>query len=345
MRAAVFRGLGNPLEIEEVATPKAGPGELVLKVNYCGVCGSDLHATQAGVFLVPNGTILGHEFTGEIVESRATGWNVGEMATAVPINACADCRAMGIGECKDHLGILCPKNVITGFSPEFPGAYAEYVKVSAKEALRLPSEVRTREGATTEPLAVGLHAVQKSGLGVGAKVLVLGAGPIGLATTIFARLAGARHVVVSEYAAARREAAGVLGATAVVDPAKEGPGPAFNRIVGEPPDVIFECVGVPGMIQQCVDMSRPFGKVVVVGVCMVEDKLIPISAILKEVNLQFVLGYGRPDWRIVLDLLNSGRIDPKPLITDVVPLRQLPAAFEALRKPTTQIKLMIQPSA
>jgi (R,R)-butanediol dehydrogenase/meso-butanediol dehydrogenase/diacetyl reductase len=341
----VFHGLGKPLAVEEVPTPKAGPGELVLRVNYCGICGSDLHATRAGVFLVPDGTILGHEFTGEIVESGAPGWKVGEMATAVPINACPECRAAGLGECKDNLGILCPKNVITGFSPEFPGAYAEYVKVSAKEALRLPSEVRTREGATTEPLAVGLHAVQKSGLGVGAKVLILGAGPIGLATTIFARLAGARHVVVSEYAAARREAAGVLGATAVVDPAKEGPGPAFTRIVGEPPDVIFECVGVPGMIQQCVDMSRPFGRVVVVGVCMVEDKLIPISAILKEVNLQFVLGYGRPDWRIVLDLLNSGRIDPRPLITDVVSMRELPAAFEALRKPSTQIKVMVQPSA
>jgi len=344
MRAAVFRGLGKPLSIEEVATPKAGPGELVLKVNYCGICGSDLHATHPGVFLVPDGTILGHEFTGEIVESGAPGWQLGEMATAVPNNACAECKA-SLGECKDHLGILCPKNVITGFSPDFPGAYAEFVKVSAREALRLPSEVRTREGATTEPLAVGLHAVQKSGLGVGAKVLVLGAGPIGLAVTIFARLAGARHVVVSEYAGARREAAGALGATAVVDPAREPPGPAFTRIVGEPPDVIFECVGVPGMIQQCVDMSRPYGKIVVVGVCMVEDKLVPISAILKEVNLQFVLGYGRPDWRIVLDLLNSGRIDPKPLITDVIPLQKLPSAFEALRKPTSQIKVMIQPGA
>lgn len=345
MKAAVFRGLGKPLTIEDVATPKVGLGELMLRVHYCGVCGSDLHATQAGVFLVPDGTILGHEFTGEIIESRAPGWTVGEMATAVPNNACADCRAQGLGECKDHLGIVCPRNAITGFSPEFPGAYAEYIKFSAKEALRLPSDVRTLEGATAEPLAVGLHAVQKSGVGVGAKVLVLGAGPIGLATMIFARLAGARHVITSEYAQARRETAGQLGATAVIDPAKEEVGPAFSRTAGGPPDVIFECVGVPGLIQQCIDMSRPFGKVVVVGVCMVEDKLVPISGILKEVSLQFVLGYGRPDWHIVLDLLNSGQVDPRPLITDVIPLRELPAAFEALRKPTTQIKVIIDPRA
>jgi (R,R)-butanediol dehydrogenase/meso-butanediol dehydrogenase/diacetyl reductase len=343
MKAAVFHGLGKPLTIEEVATPSVGPGELLLRVHYCGICGSDLHATQEGVFLVPDGTILGHEFTGEIVESRAPGWAVGEMATAVPNNACADCRALGLGECKDRLGIVCPRNAITGFSPEFPGAYGEYVKFSAGEALRLPSDVRTLEGATAEPLAVGLHAVQKSGLGVGANVLVLGAGPIGLATMIFARLAGAAHVVTSEYAQTRREAAGRLGATAVIDPAKDDVGVAFGRIAGGPPDVIFECVGVPGLIQQCIDMSRPFGKVVVVGVCMVEDKFVPISGILKEVSLQFVLGYGRPDWRVVLDLLDSGRVDPKPLITDVIPLRDLPAAFEALRKPTTQIKVMINP--
>jgi 2-desacetyl-2-hydroxyethyl bacteriochlorophyllide A dehydrogenase len=343
MRAAVFHELGKPLQIETVERPQAGRGEIVLKVHYCGVCGSDLHATHPGVFVVPDGTILGHEFAGEIVESGAPDWKVGEMATALPNNACEDCRKLGLGECKDNLGIMCPRNTLTGFHPSAQGAYAEFVKFNAKEALRLPTAVKSREGAAVEPLAVGLHAVNKGKVAVGERVLILGGGPIGLAAAAFSKLAGARDVVVSEFAPARREAAGALGATAVIDPSKEDVGEAFARKTGAPPDIIFECVGVPGMIQKAIDLSRTFGRIVVVGVCMVEDTTTPISAIFKETNIQYVLGYGRPDWRLVLDLLDSGRIDPRPMITDTVKLEELPAAFEALRKPTTQIKVMVRP--
>ena len=344
MKAAVFHELGKPLAIETVATPQAGPGELVLKVHYCGICGSDLHATHPGAFVVPDGTILGHEFAGEIVESAVPGWKVGEMVTALPNNACTDCRAAGLGSCKDDLGILCPRNTLTGFHPSAQGAYAEYIKVSAKEALRLPSAVKSREGATAEPLAVGLHAVTKGKVAMGDRVLVLGGGPIGLAVAVFAKLAGARDVILSEYAPARREAAGAMGATAVIDPAKEEIGPAFLARAGAAPDIIFDCVGAPGTIQTCVDLSRPFGRMVVVGVCMIEDKLLPMSAIFKELNMQFVLGYGRPDWRLVLDLLDSGRVDPRPMITDEISLEQLPSGFEALRKPSTQIKVLVRPN-
>ena len=122
MRAAVFHELGKPLRVETVDKPQAGPGEIVLKVHYCGICGSDLHSTHPGVFVVPDGTILGHEFAGEIVELGAPGWKVGEMATALPNNACEDCRKLGLGECKDNLGIMCPKNTLTGFHPSAQGA-------------------------------------------------------------------------------------------------------------------------------------------------------------------------------------------------------------------------------
>jgi 2-desacetyl-2-hydroxyethyl bacteriochlorophyllide A dehydrogenase len=344
MKAAVFHELGKPLAIETVARPQAGPGELILKVHYCGICGSDLHATRPGVFVVPDGTILGHEFAGEIVESGAPDWKVGEMATALPNNACNACRAEGLGECKDRLGIMCPNNTITGFNTTAQGAYAEYVKVSAKEALRLPSSVEARKGATIEPLAVGLHAVTRGKVAMGEKVLIMGAGPIGLAVTIFAKLAGARDVIVSEFAQSRREAAGALGATAMIDPAREDVAEAFAKHAGGPPDVIFECIGIPGMIQKCIDASRPFGRIAVVGVCMSEDTLTPISGIFKEINIQFVLGYARPDWHFVLDLLRSGRIDPGKMITHVIGLDELPETFEALRKPTTQIKVLVRPN-
>jgi 2-desacetyl-2-hydroxyethyl bacteriochlorophyllide A dehydrogenase len=345
MKAAVFHEFGKPLAIETVARPQAGPGELILKVHYCGICGSDLHATKPGVFVVPDGTILGHEFAGEIVESGAPDWKVGEKATALPNSACDDCRAQGLGECKDKLGMMCPKNTIIGFNTTAQGAYAEYVKVSAKEALRLPDSVDSRIGATVEPLAVGVHAVTRGKVAMGERVLIMGAGPIGLAVTIFAKLAGARDVIVSEFAQSRREAAGELGATATIDPAKQDVGEAFAATAGGPPDVIFDCIGIPGMIQKCIDLSRPFGRITVVGVCMTEDKLTPVAGIFKEINIQFVLGYSKPDWRLVLDLLRSGRIDPGKMITHVIGLDQLPEAFEALRKPTTQIKVLVRPNA
>ena len=344
MKAAVFHELGKPLAVENVAKPQAGPGEIVLKVHYCGVCGSDLHSTHPGVFVVPDGTILGHEFAGEIVESGAPGWKVGEMATGLPNKACEECRQLGLGECKEGLGMLCPKNTIVGFHPSAQGAYAEYVKFSAKEALRLPSAVKSREGAAVEPLAVGVHAVNRGKITMGERVLIMGGGPIGLAVAVFSKLAGARDVIVSEYAPARREAAGALGATAVIDPGKEDVGEAFGKKAGGPPDLIFECVGVAGMIQKCVDLSRPFGRIVVVGSCMVEDRMVPLSAMFKELNIQYMMGYARPEWRLVLDLLDSGRVDPRPMITDVVTLDQLPAAFEALRAPSTQIKVMVRPN-
>src|SRR5258708_22774865 len=193
MKAAVFHELGKRVRVETVDRPKAGRGEILLKVHYCGICGSDLHSTHPGVFVVQDGTILGHEFAGEIVESGAPGWKIGEMATALPNNACEDCRKLGLGECKDNLGILCPKNTLTGFHPSAQGAYAQYVKFSANEALRLPSAVKSREGAAVEPLAVGLHAVNRGKVAMGERVLIMGGGPIGLAGAALSHPAGARR--------------------------------------------------------------------------------------------------------------------------------------------------------
>lgn len=343
MRAAIFKGLGQALELCTVDDPKPEPGGLILKVHYCGICGSDLHATQHGAFVVPGGTVLGHEFAGEIVESRAPGWKVGQRVTAVPNNACNACRDCGLAECKDNLGILCPSNRITGFSPEVPGGFAEYMHIPAAQALALPRAVSSRHGATVEPLSVGLHAVEKGKVRLGDRVLVIGGGPIGLAVVAFAKLAGAYQVVVSEYAENRRNTALAFGATGTIDPGKEDLRETYARIAGGPPDVIFECVGVPGLLQSCIDLSAPFGRIVIVGVCMVPDTLVPMTGIFKEVNVQFILGYSKTDWRLVLNLLDAGKLDPEPMITHVFGLEELPAQFEALRKPTDQIKLLVHP--
>jgi len=341
MRAAVFHRDGAPLAIEDRQTPRAHPGELVLRVAYCGICGTDLHATEKSTQPLESGTVLGHEFCGEVAESGADGFRAGDRVVALPLRECDECRPLG--GCRDRLGILCPRTQVIGLAAAAPGGYAEYVRVPAHNALRVPDGLDLQAAALTEPLSVGAHAVRMAGNLLGARVLVIGAGPIGLATLLFARAAGVRHVVVSEPDARRRDRAASLGATATVDPGGEALGVAFTRISGAPPDVVFECVGVPGLLRQCIDIAPLHGRVVVVGACRQEDSFVPRVALRKELNLQFVLGYTREEFALVLDMLASGRIDAAPLITQVVGLAALPEVFESLRRPNPQAKVLIDP--
>ncbi|UCE87022.1 MAG: alcohol dehydrogenase catalytic domain-containing protein, partial [Deltaproteobacteria bacterium] len=332
MRAAVFHEPGQPLSIEEVPDPAPGPGDLVLRVRGCGICGSDLHIADLPGAL-PAGSVMGHEFSGEVAEVGAAvrgRFRAGERVCALPFIACGTCE-----HCLSGDGIRCPEIHATGLGP-IPGAYAEYVRVSAVETLRLPESVGFREGATVEPLAVGLHAVNEARLEPGEDVLVVGAGPIGLATTLWARFRGARHVIVSERVPSRLALAAAFGATDAIDASQQEVPRAFETAAGKGPDVIFECVGLPGLIQQCIAMATPRSRIVVAGVCMQPDTLIPGMAVVKGLSLRFVLGYRRQDFALTLDMLAAERIRSAPMITDTVALDGFVAAFEALKRPTQQ---------
>src|SRR5580698_8143929 len=328
MRAAVFHRPGEPLTIEDRQSAVARPGDIVMKVAYCGICGSDLHATEPGPASLEAGTVLGHEYSGVVTESASAAFQAGDRVIGLPLQECDECRSSGQG-CRDRLGILCARNRIIGLSAAAPGAYAEFLRMPAHHALKIPDGLDLKHAALTEPLAVGAHAVRAAGNLLGLRVLVIGAGPIGLAVTLLARLAGAREVMVSELAPGRRAKAASIGATVV-----EKPGPA---------DVIFECVGVPGLLRQCIDLAPLHGRIIVVGVCRGEDQIFPRVALRKELSIQFVLGYTRDEFAMVLDLLASGRIDPSPLITGVIGLNETPAMFEALRKPGDHAKVLIDP--
>jgi len=343
MRAAVFHREGAPLSVEDRQTPTARAGELVLRVAYCGICGTDLHATEKSAIPLEPGTVLGHEFSGTVAESAAPGWQRGDRIIGLPLYECDDCRPLG--GCRDRLGILCGHTKVIGLAADAPGGYAEYVTLPAHNALRVPDSVDLRDAALTEPLSVGAHAVRLAGRLLGARVLVIGAGPIGLAVTIFARASGARHLAVSELDPVRRERAGALGAGAVIDPAAEAVGPAFARIAGGAPDVIFECVGAPGLLRQCIDSAPVHGRIIVVGVCRHEDAILPRIAIRKELTMQFALGYTREEFALVLDMLAARRIDASALVSDVVGLDALPEMFESLRRPNPRAKVLIDPSA
>lgn len=337
MRAAVFKGEGLPLAIEHRQTPKAGPNDIVLKVAFCGICGSDLHATEPSPTPLERETVLGHEYSGIVIESNSPAFAVGDRAIGLPLQECDDCRPSGMG-CRDRLGILCSRNRIVGMSAEAPGAYAEYVRMGAHHALRIPDGLDLKTAALTEPLAVGAHAVRMAGNLLGARVLIVGAGPIGLAVCLFALASGARHVGVAEISPARRALATKIGATAMETAT------SFAQVAGGPPDLIFECVGVPGMLRQCIELAPLHGKIVVVGVCRPEDTLMPRIAIRKELNIQFVLGYSAEEFALVLDMLAAKRIDASPLLTGVVGLDGLPEMFESLRRPSPHAKVLIDPS-
>jgi (R,R)-butanediol dehydrogenase/meso-butanediol dehydrogenase/diacetyl reductase len=339
MRAAIFQGVGKPLSIETVSDPTPEADQVILTVENAGICGSDLHVTEHAH--TPSGLILGHEFAGSIaaVGSNVTGWKVGDRVTALPLNACNSCDA-----CDSGLPALCSANLFTGCYLNAQGAYAQYVAARGSMLQRLPDGVTFEEGALVEPLAVGHHIVSMADMPKGASVLILGGGPIGAAVAMFARHAGARHVVVSEMSPTRRARATELGATATIDPNAEDVLDAYRRATGEArPRVVFECVGIPGMLRQAVDMAGLRGVVVVAGVVIQEDVIAPIVALGKEVTIRFSQAYTEQDFAAVIDAIARRDIAPKPMHSSTVTLDELPAAFEALRKPTTQCKVLIKP--
>lgn len=343
MRALVFDRPGELLRLEQRPIPSAGPGEVVLKVAYCGICGSDVHATEPSQFQVPAGTVLGHEYAGEIVESRTPLFPAGARVIGVPLMPCDDCGGAA-GSCRDGLGILCPRNRIVGLASEAPGAYAEYVRCGGTQLLRVPESVPLDAAALAEPLAVGAHAVRRAGTLLGRRTLIIGAGPIGLAVAAFAKMAGARDVVVSEIDPVRRERAATIGATALIDPGAAPVGEAFRAATGGAPEIIFECVGAHGLIRQCIELAGIRGTIVVVGVYRHEDTLMPRVATRKEVALQFVLGYVPEDFSLALDLLAREPGLAQRMITSKVGFAELPQLFESLRKPNPHGKVLLDPA-
>jgi (R,R)-butanediol dehydrogenase/meso-butanediol dehydrogenase/diacetyl reductase len=328
MRAMVVRA-GGALAVESVPDPVPGEDQIVLRVDACGVCGTDLHLHAKG--LLAPGTVMGHEFAGEVSES-AHGFRAGQRVCALPVLSCGRCR-----RCRSGLGAYCESQRTLGLGAA-PGAFAEYVAVAAHETLRLPDAIDPETGALVEPLAVALHAVRVARVRVGDGCLVLGAGPIGLGVLLWARYFGAREVVVCERSPERRRLAEQLGAGATAAPeeldavlARQLPGGAA---------VVIEAIGAPGAIERALGSAGFRGRVVVAGVCLEPDTIQPLPSLLREATLHFVLAYEKDDFQFTLDALAAGRIDALPMVTRRCGLAELPAAFGALEAGSAHGKVL-----
>ena len=227
-----------------------------------------------------------------------------------------------------------------GYSNSYVGGYAEQMLLSQPLMLEVPNGLATEHAALTEPLAVGVHAVEKGALGGAEAPLVVGCGPVGLAVIAALRLKGFRPIVAADFSPKRRELAVRMGADIVVDPAVESP---YAKLAPARRAAIFECVGVPGLLQQVLEKAPRDARVIVAGVCMEPDTIEPMFAIFKELSLQFVLGYTPEEFARSLLLLAEGKVDAEALITSKVGLDGVKGAFEALANPERHTKILVEP--
>jgi len=337
MRAAVLRD-GRMVYRDDVPEPVPEPGQVVVGVRACGICGSDLHfaahahevvemiaqvAADAGGMGVDlnSDVFMGHEFSAEVLEAGPDTDTVppGTPVTSLPV-------------------LLSAKGVEPiVYSNSTLGGYAERMLLSAPLLLPIPNGLDFKHAALTEPMAVGLHAVNKSDIAPGETALVLGCGPIGIAMIAALRARGVEVIVASDFSPKRRELATAMGAHQTLDAAEGSP---FDSVK---PAVVFEAVGVPGIIDDVLRRARPGTRLVVAGVCMQSDTVHPFFAIAKEINVQFVVAYTPDEFGDSLRALAEGQIDVTPLITGEVGLDGVGQAFDDLADPERHCKILVTP--
>ncbi|MBW1710962.1 MAG: zinc-binding dehydrogenase [Deltaproteobacteria bacterium] len=333
MKSAIQQGKGK-LVIEDKPTPEPGPGQVLIKIAYCGICGSDLHYFNHDQ--APSGNVLGHEWSGTIAEvgegvdnfkkddlvtmADIPGWLVPELPPDTPIDMAALLKMHPVA---------------------YAGGFSEYLLYYAHAVHHIPEGVSLEEAALTDTLGVGLEAVNRVQLKVGATVLIIGAGPIGLSTLMAARVAGAGRIIVTEMAEARKAAAKKFGADFVLDPKVVDVAQEVTALTGwAGADIVFESAGVQATIQQSVDMVKRSGQVVLVGVCFEPAEILPYFWFMKDVRVNVVPG---ADLVSSLNVMARKMVDVKPLVTHIERLEDIQETFEALLHPTDQLKVLIKP--
>ena len=346
MKAAVLRD--GRMVVDDVPDPVPGEGQVLVQTKACGICGSDLHAAQhadrmveltreatasanAGmtplVFDAGRDLVMGHEFAAEVLEAGpgTAGVSPGKTVVSLPVVA-------------DQRGIHA-----VGYSNDYPGGYAERMLLSAGLLIEVPNGLDARRAALTEPMAVGVHAVNRSDIAPGTAALVVGAGPVGLAVIAALKVKGIEPIVAADFSARRRALASTMGADEVVDPREEPGIDAWRRVDGRRPLVIFEAVGVPGVIDQAMRAAPPQTQIVVVGVCMETDQMQPFMGVTKELTVKFSMAYDPMEFASTLHSIAEGQVDVAPMISGTVGIDGVPQAFADLANPDVHAKIVVEP--
>jgi threonine dehydrogenase-like Zn-dependent dehydrogenase len=349
MRAAVLNK-GEILVRDDVEEPEPGFGQVLVEVKACGICGSDLHFAKHGGDMLALGkqiegmpsfgggdddgvdldrdVFMGHEFAAEVLEvgpDTQAAAPVGALVTSIPV-------LMGM----DGIHPIVYSNTVKG-------GYGERMLLSAPMLLEVPNGLSAQHAALTEPMAVGLHAVNRSRIEQGEGAIVLGCGPVGLAVIAALKVRGLGPIVAADFSPARRRLAEAMGATHAVDPREETGWSAWSSAGSGRPPVVFEAIGVPGVLDDILRCAPAQSRVVVVGVCMEHDTINPFFGISKELNIQFCLGYDPMEFAGSLRSIAEGEIDVAPMITAEVGLDEVPRAFDDLGDPEEHCKILVVP--
>ena len=345
MSGARVATVGKPHELDisdaEVAEP--APGQVVVKIRYCGVCGTDVHAFATPEMLPP--AVFGHEWTGTVV---ATGRGVGtvvvgqRVAAAVgpPCGTCAMCRAGYAEHCHTAFAEA------NGVTPDAPrhGGFATHVAVSERRVVPVLDELSDEQAGMIEPTTVTFHAVKRTAFRLGSTVVVQGAGPIGLLTAQHARAAGAGRTILSEPVDARRQAARAVGFTDVFEPGDGFTEAILEATDGLGADVLFECTGVARLLQPSAALVRRGGTLSLLGYPLTDSSVSYGDWQSRELRVVGSLAYNHEDFLGAMRTLASGAVDVAPLITGTVGLEGLAAVLSDLGSgKTTHAKVLVDP--
>lgn len=340
MKAAVFSG-PNALKVERVQVPEVGPDDVLLKVDMCGICGTDVHILR-GSFPAPNLPLIpGHEFAGHVV---AVGENVGHVKTddyvTADINlACGHCYF-----CRRQQKLFCDQ--IRQIGVHTHGALAEFVKAPASAIYHVPAELSPRQSAYIEPLACAVHGQERAEITPGSSVAIIGAGPMGLAHIQLAKLKGAAPIIVSEMNRIRLDKAREMGADHVIDAGDRDAVEAVKELTeGRGADFVIEAVGSIPTYRQAFEMVRRGGTLVAYGAApsTASLELKPFDIYSKELNIVGSYAGTYATWPEAIALIQGGRFDPEQIVTEVVPLDDVVGAIETVEKNKDVIKIQIQP--
>jgi len=336
MKAAVWYG-GKDIRIEELPTPKIKDDEVLVKVKAVSICGSDLHAYIGVSKRRMPPLVMGHEFSGEIVKVGRTvkGLKEGERVVLEPVLSCGTCVL-----CRRGRSNICENIKLVGL--HLCGAFSEFVAIPASKCHRLPDAISFEEASLVEPLAVAVHAVNLASLEKGEDIGIIGSGAVGVMTLQVAKNIGAGNIFVVDTLDYRLELAKKLGATTTINAKKENP---IQRILSDGGvDAVFEAVGHEETVQQAIAMVKKGGKVIVIGMLEATMELPMLDVVVKEIEIRGSYGYTSDDFEQALNLIAKGKVKVKPLITHVLPLRDIARGFDILsRGAENVIKVVLKP--